>query len=162
MESYFKSIVYGGTDGIITIFNIISGINGAQLNANTAVIICLSVIISDAISMGFSDYSSTRTDKILGYTKNNEIKSGLITFLSFIIFGLLPLTIFIFLIYINKKNAFIYSLISVIISLFILGVLKSKFNKEHYLVSGLRTSFYGLLASIISYLTGKHLSKIFK
>ena len=30
-DKYLGSVVYGGVDGIITIFNIISGVEGAQL-----------------------------------------------------------------------------------------------------------------------------------
>ena len=29
-DKYLRSIIYGGVDGIITIFNIISGVTGAQ------------------------------------------------------------------------------------------------------------------------------------
>lgn len=162
METYYKSIIYGGTDGIITMFNIISGIRGANLDIRYSIIISLSVLISDAVSMGFSDYSSTKIDKKLGYTKNNEIKSGMITFLSFIIFGIIPLSLFFIFYFKTKENAFIYSAIIVFISLFILGITKSKFTGDNYLKSGLSTSTYGLIASMTSYFIANKLSKIIK
>jgi len=161
MDSYFKSVVYGGTDGIITIFNIISGITGAKLNMRVAIILSLSVLISDAVSMAFSDYSSTRVDRKLGYTQNDEVKSGVITFVSFILFGLIPLSLFLLMSYYNPKNAFIFSLIAVMVSLFILGAIKSKYNKENMTYSGLWTASYGFIASMISFLIGNYMSKIF-
>ena len=162
METYYKSIIYGGTDGIITMFNIISGIRGANLNITYSIIISLSVLISDAVSMRFSDYSSTKIDKKLGYTNNNEIKSGIITFLSFIFFGMIPLSLFLGLYIQTNQNAFVYSAIIVFISLFILGVFKSKLTGDNYLKSGLSTSTYGLTASMTSYFIANKLSKVIK
>ena len=85
----------------------------------------------------------------MGYTQNDEVKSGLITFTSFILFGLIPLSLFLLMSYYDPKNAFIYSLIAVMVSLFILGAIKSKYNKENMTYSGLWTASYGFGIFII-------------
>ena len=62
LNIYTRSIVYGGVDGIITMFNIISGVTGAKLNPKIIIILGLATLCADAISMGFSDYLSTRAN----------------------------------------------------------------------------------------------------
>ena len=70
-----RSIIYGGIDGIITMFNIISGITGANLNSKYIFILGFAVLVSDGISMGISDYLSLKADIKLkkNYEKNNLV-----------------------------------------------------------------------------------------
>ena len=91
-----RSMIYGGTDGIISIFNLISGIEGAKLNYKYIFILGLAVLIGDGISMGIGDYLSLNADidykkqnkKMIENMKNvNPIKNSKITFFSFIFFG---------------------------------------------------------------------------
>jgi len=57
---YIKSIVYGGLDGIITTFAIVSGVAGAKLPLGIVVIMGFSNLLADAISMGMGDYLSSK------------------------------------------------------------------------------------------------------
>ena len=91
-----RTLLMGGTDGIITMFNIISGIEGAKLNYIYIFIIGLATLMGDAISMGVGEYISVKAD--LNYKKKNNIpyikeivpvKNGMYMFSSFILFGLL-------------------------------------------------------------------------
>jgi vacuolar iron transporter family protein len=155
-DKYLRSIIYGGVDGIITIFNIISGVTGAQLDTKIIIILGISSLFSDAVSMGMSDYLSLKANKKLDKDLDmDENTSSMITFISFIIFGLIPLLTFIILLKMNQKNIFIKSLFATMVSLFILGSYQSKITKENYIKLGLTTSFHGLLASIVSYNIGK-------
>ena len=61
-QELIKSFIYGGTDGIITIFNIISGIEGANLDKLYVIILGFGTLIADAVSMGVSSYLSSTTD----------------------------------------------------------------------------------------------------
>ena len=60
-------------------FNIISGITGANLNYKYIFIIGFAVLISDGLSMGISDYLSLHADMKLkqNYKKNNLIDEGI-------------------------------------------------------------------------------------
>ena len=58
-----KSIVYGGIDGVITTFCIIASGYGAEINFNIIIIIGLSNIIADGLSMGFGDFISSKLEK---------------------------------------------------------------------------------------------------
>ena len=160
---YLKSIIYGGTDGIVTLFNIISGVEGAKLNHSIIFIIGIGTLIADAVSMGFSDFISSEANNQYKEHYNidnknpNPKKSGLVTFLSFLIFGSIPLiTYIIFSKY--SKYKYINTLLSTIVALFILGSIQSIFTKQLWYKSGLNVSLYGLLASIISYSFGKLMS----
>ena len=156
IDNYLRSVIYGGVDGIITIFNIISGVTGAKLDTKIIIILGVSSLFSDAVSMGMSDYLSIKANKKMDKDKDmNENTSSLITFISFIVFGLIPLLTFIFLLRMNQKNIFIKSLLATMISLFILGSYQSKFTNEDSIKLGLTTAGHGLVASLVSYNIGK-------
>ena len=58
-----RSIVYGGLDGIITTFAIVSGVAGAQLNAGIVLILGFANLIADGISLAVGDYLSTKAEQ---------------------------------------------------------------------------------------------------
>jgi len=151
-----RSIVYGGLDGIITMFNIVAGSTGAKLNNKIVIILGLSTLVADAVSMGVSDYMSTKASK----NKENPKINATNTFISFILFGAIPLYTFILLN--GKDNIFIKSSISAMIAMFVLGSVKSKYTKQKWYMSGIITIFYGMLASLISFNIGKYVSTIIK
>jgi VIT1/CCC1 family predicted Fe2+/Mn2+ transporter len=59
---YIKSVVYGGLDGIITTFAVVSGVAGASLSAGIVLILGFANLIADGISMAIGDYLSTRAE----------------------------------------------------------------------------------------------------
>ena len=153
-----RSIIFGGIDGIITMFNIISGITGAKLNYKYIFIIGLAVLISDGMSMGISDYLSLNADIKLkqNYKKNNlvneikPVKNGLITFFSFIVFGFIP--IFLYFIFNNSKsNKYFKLIICITISLFLLGSVQSRYTDEPWYLTGTKLSVFGIITATISY-----------
>ena len=68
--SNIKEIVYGGTDGIITTFAVVSGFSGANLGSQaldltliTVLIFGLANLIADGASMGLGSFLSLRSEK---------------------------------------------------------------------------------------------------
>ena len=63
---FMKSIIFGGMDGIITLFAIVASINGGgtELNLPTTIVLILgfSKLIGDAISMGIGDFLSEKAE----------------------------------------------------------------------------------------------------
>ena len=59
---YIKSIVYGGIDGIITTFAVVTGAAGAGLPAGVIIILGFANLIADGISMAVGDYLSTKSE----------------------------------------------------------------------------------------------------
>ena len=58
-----KCFVYGGLDGIITTFAIISSCYGAGLNIKALLILGLSNVLADALSMGFGEFVSADLER---------------------------------------------------------------------------------------------------
>lgn len=159
---YLKSFVYGGIDGIITLFNVISSVEGAKLDHKYIIIIAFSVLIADALSMGIADYLSTNAENKYKNTNINPIKSGLVTLGSFILFGLIPLIIFFLMNKINKKNRYQNTLFSMMIAFFIMGTIQSKYTKETWYIEGGKTVFYGTGTSLIAYKISQTIEKLIK
>ncbi|MBC8160655.1 MAG: VIT1/CCC1 transporter family protein [Roseiflexaceae bacterium] len=60
---YIGSVVYGGLDGIITTFAVVSGVAGAQLGASVILILGIANLLADGFSMGTGDYLSTKSER---------------------------------------------------------------------------------------------------
>ena len=59
---FVKSAVYGGLDGILTIFAIASGALGSDISNTAVLILGASSLIADSISMGIGDYMGTKSE----------------------------------------------------------------------------------------------------
>lgn len=60
---YVKSMVYGGLDGIITTFAVVSGVAGASLAIRIVIILGFSNLLADGFSMAVGDYLSSKSEK---------------------------------------------------------------------------------------------------
>jgi DNA damage-binding protein 1 len=63
INDYSKSIVFGGTDGVITSFSVISATIGAGYTYQTVFVIGFSVIISGSIALGINEFLSSKAHK---------------------------------------------------------------------------------------------------
>ncbi len=71
---YIKSIIYGGLDGIITTFSIISAAVGASLDIKYIISLGVANLVSDGLSMGLGDFiSETFENKYILSERNKEI-----------------------------------------------------------------------------------------
>ena len=72
-ESYFKEVIYGGIDGIITTFAVVAGFSGAALSHDTTTELSFLVVLlfglanlfADGVSMGLGNFLSVRSDQDL-------------------------------------------------------------------------------------------------
>jgi VIT1/CCC1 family predicted Fe2+/Mn2+ transporter len=60
--SYLRDWVYGGIDGVVTTFAVVSGVQGAELAASSAIILGFANLIADGFSMAASNYLGTQTE----------------------------------------------------------------------------------------------------
>ena len=73
LTDYFKEIIYGGIDGIVTTFAVVAGFTGAALSSDTTVTMSFLVVLlfglanlfADAASMGLGNFLSVRSEKDL-------------------------------------------------------------------------------------------------
>ncbi|WP_041556608.1 VIT1/CCC1 transporter family protein [Carnobacterium sp. 17-4] len=90
------------------------------------------------------------------------LKNALATFLSFSLFGVVPLLTYVFSLGlpILVQNSFLIASILTGITLFILGAVKSKINHSNWLKSGIEMLVVGGLAAIVAYVVGVVLGNI--
>jgi VIT1/CCC1 family predicted Fe2+/Mn2+ transporter len=61
-HSYLRDWVYGGIDGAVTTFAIVSAVAGAQLSAKVVLVLGIANLLADGFSMAASNYLGTRTE----------------------------------------------------------------------------------------------------
>lgn len=146
MDHYLSSFIYGGLDGIITTIALISGSIGSNQSLSTVLILTITSLLSDGLSMGYGSYES-HLDKY-------GIQVSIITFLSFVILGLIPL-----IVYTYSKNKKRDVLVSLVILLYIIGYIKAKYKKiDNKHLYAFKTTTLGTTVSIISYITAHYIS----
>jgi vacuolar iron transporter family protein len=72
-QTYFKEVVYGGIDGIITTFAVVAGFSGAALSSDMTTQLSFMVMLlfglanlfADGVSMGLGNFLSVKSDKDL-------------------------------------------------------------------------------------------------
>lgn len=73
LTHYFKEVIYGGIDGIVTTFAVVAGFSGAALSGDTTVQLSFLVVLlfglanlfADAASMGLGNFLSVRSERDL-------------------------------------------------------------------------------------------------
>jgi len=224
-----KSVVLGGLDGIITTFAIVCAVMGSnELGSKVVILMGISNLIADAISMGLGDYLSEKAEMDYvakeqkreawemknylqgeidemadiyvskGFKKDDALdilnkmvqneqfflehmmvqeigvmpvdpeanpgKKGAVTFLSFIMFGSVPLIVYCSLYNtLSQGNTFAISCVSVGMTMFGLGCLKAKIlecdTRETVKSGGMMVANGGLACSA-SYFLGWMLEKM--
>lgn len=60
---YIGNVVYGGLDGIVTTFAVVSGVTGAELSAGIVLILGLANLLADGFSMATGAYLSAKSER---------------------------------------------------------------------------------------------------
>ena len=226
---YFKEVIYGGIDGIVTTFAVVAGFAGAALSSDSATQLSFFIVLlfglanlfADAASMGLGNFLSVRSEKDLykvargkelellrqnpehetsetirimqekGFGENdaqtlaniyksneeywldfmmqheqemsdprgeNEIFTGLATFISFMIFGAIPLLPFMLSDSGDAATTFIYSSIGTFAALVTLGLLKWRVIGANFVASLFEVVAVGGTAAVLAYLVGTFFS----
>lgn len=61
--SYLRDWVYGGIDGAVTTFAVVTGVRGADLASRIILILGIANLLADGFSMAASNYLGTRTEQ---------------------------------------------------------------------------------------------------
>src|SRR3990167_7219174 len=62
-QSYLRDWIYGGIDGTVTTFAVISGVVGGKLSSLVIIILGFANLIADGFSMAASNYLGTKSEK---------------------------------------------------------------------------------------------------
>ena len=95
----------------------------------------------------------------LGLIKDDKkpINSSASTFIGFNTIGVIPLIPFVVFLIFDfdiTSNAFFYSILSVIVAFFLVGMIKGKIVKKSMIQSGISTIIIGSVAAAVAYLVG--------
>jgi len=211
-QSYLRDMIYGGIDGAVTTFAVVSGVVGGQLATIVILILGFANLVADGFSMAVSNYLGTKSEldlykryhsieekhialvpegekeEIRQIFKNkgltgealqlvvdvitsnkplwiktmlqeeyglpttyrSPLKAGIITFLSFIIFGLIPLLPY----SAHLASPFIWAGFSTGITFFLIGSIKSHWSLKSWWRSGIETLIIGTITAMIAYFIG--------
>lgn len=168
IKKYLPEFVYGSVDGVVTTVAIITGAVGAGLASPVIFILGMANVLADAWSMGSSEYLSSISECHLdpkecsGEGVKTPLKKGLVTFVSFVLIGLLPIIPFLFSILIPSFVGFDIwvSMIAALGAFILIGYIGARVAKTSRLHNIVRTVIVGSIAALISFLVGYLLRNI--
>lgn len=160
-----KAAVLGANDGIITTFAVVAGVVGAGLAVKTILILGIANMFADGLSMSLSDFLGERSAARI---ENGKLPVGvwhtsIMTFIAFISAGSLPLLPYAIELFAQIDlgvSQFQLSIISTLCALFLVGSLRSIFDKSNWLRSGIEMLGVGSIAAGVAYLLGAVIEKL--
>lgn len=170
VEQNLREFVYGGMDGAVTTFAIVTGAAGANFSSQVILILGLANVFADGFSMAVGAYLSEKADQQLeakqsGVQKEIEspLSASIATFVSFILIGFVPLSVyivdFVFSLGLGDR-ALVYSIFLTLSAFAGVGYLRAVVTKINKTRSVLETLGLGVAAAVIAYSLGTVLEKI--
>ena len=169
-KKYLPEFVYGGIDGTVTTFAVVSGTMGAGLDPKIVLILGFANLFADGFSMAVSNYLSAQSAHDLGhhgiFARLRNIKkplhTALVTFSSFAVVGVIPLISFV----VAPFNAFVdahkftLSIILTAIAFVAVGWIRGAVVENGRIKTALTTLAVGGAAAVIAYAVGYLLQSI--
>ncbi len=158
-RKYLPEFVYGGIDGAVTTFAVVSGVVGASLSPSIALILGFANLFGDGFSMAMSNYLSNISEEELKKKQDHTAKKkALATFFSFVVIGFIPLFSFVLAFLVKSafllKNQFVLSLIFTASAFLFVGWLKGDIVGKNKAKSAFETLLIGGIAAFVAYITG--------
>jgi vacuolar iron transporter family protein len=172
IENNLREFVYGGMDGAVTTFAVVTGAAGANLSARVILILGFANVLADGFSMAVGSYLSEKSEQDLSVHKGNSKKedhdspvgASFATFISFVLVGFIPLSIytadFIFTLHMPVNDMLVYSIFLTLAAFALIGLLRARITKIPKSTAVLESLGLGLAAAIISFAVGNLLEKI--
>jgi len=162
-------------DGILTTFALLAAAEGSQQSSSSlTLVIGLSTVLADALSMAAGEYLSAKAELELagsetGIDEAPPLEKGFAMFVAFTLFGCMPLAAYIVSALIahstgvaaDRTSSFLLSTFISAMSLFGLGAIKSRFGAGDWLQSGAEVMGIGGVAATVAYVTAGVIDKYF-
>ncbi len=168
-ESYLGEFVYGAIDGAVTTFAVVAGAAGASLSPEIVLILGFANLFADGFSMATSNYLSTKAKlEVIAKKKGHDhpevlpTKTAIVTFISFVSVGLIPLLSYVLAIFVSsmKSYEFAISIILTGIAFAAIGGFKARVVNKSWVKASLETLVLGSAAAAIAYFVGVFLKTI--
>lgn len=178
--SLIKPLVFGGIDGLTTTLALVWGSTAAGehvVSSAAVVVLGLANLLATGMSMGIGDYAGTlaehdekarQSEKARGdqsplmpsvaLRKDVQlaaIRSGLTMFLSFIVFGGIPLLAYIPSATADQGTRRTISTVLCILSFFGLGTVRARLTEGSIIKASLQMVFMGTGAALVSFMSAK-------
>jgi VIT1/CCC1 family predicted Fe2+/Mn2+ transporter len=152
-------IIYGANDGIITTFAVVSGVVGGNLPSEVVLILGFANLLADGVSMGASNFLSKRSHgETMHYvTRREAARHGIVTFISFVLIGAIPLFAFILA---PEESRFLAATVVTLSTLFTVGAIRSTVTRVSWWRSGMEMLVVGAAAAAIAYAIGAMIASI--
>ncbi|PIN93742.1 hypothetical protein COU54_01785 [Candidatus Pacearchaeota archaeon CG10_big_fil_rev_8_21_14_0_10_31_24] len=165
-RKYLPQFVYGSIDGTITTFAVVAGAIGASFSSTIILILGFANLFADGFSMAISSYLSSKSDndlhlnhkppKIDSQKSYSPSKKAIVTFISFLAIGIIPLLSFLLALVLPQivNIQFQLSFILTAVALIIIGYIKGIVVNNHPIKSSLETLGIGSVAALLAFLAG--------
>lgn len=168
-EDYLSEFVYGGIDGAVTTFAVVAGATGARFDLKIILVLGFANLIADGFSMSVGSYLSKKSEIELMQKRGESTEdqpspviNSLTTYLSFFLFGLVPLMAYVvqFVLNLSSANIFLVSILSTATAFSAIGLLKSHVAKTPVVRAVSETVSLGLIAAILAFVLGDLLERL--
>lgn len=156
-EDYFRSIMFGLQDGLVSTAGVVAGISIGVSNPAIIILAGFVAVSVESSSMAAGQYSSEKAVHQLdksGRHKDRLIIGALLMFFSYLLAGLIPISPFLIFL---PEIARIISISVTLAGLFAIGYFKGKIVKYKALRSAVETFVIGGLATAIGMTVGNFL-----
>lgn len=158
-KKYLPEFVYGGMDGTITTFAVVSGVIGASLSSSIVLILGFANLFADGFSMAVSNFLSMKSDNEMSKKiQKSEYKTAIATFIAFLLMGFIPLLSFVVASITGNstiiENQFSYAFVLTGVALIIIGCQKGKITGKSKLKSAAQTFLIGGTAALLAFIMG--------
>lgn len=164
-RKYLPEFVYGGMDGAITTFAVVSGVIGASLSSIVIIVLGFTNIFADGFSTAIAHYFSIKSkNELMKQQEKHPAKGAVAKFFSFFIIGLIPLLSFVLAFLTNNssliENQFLYSIILTGIALMIVGWFRGEVTGKHKIKTLIQTLAIGGVAALLAFVVGRLISTL--
>lgn len=163
--SFLRDAVFASTDGIVTTFAVVSGAWGAGLDNKIVLILGFANLFADGFSMASGIFLGARSEVELEkkmanthWKQDAPFLQGIITFLSFVASGFIPLVPYLY----NYPSPIKTSISLVIGVLIVVGILKAMVVRKHIIRGIAEMLTVGGLAALVAYFVGDFIEKILR
>lgn len=172
IENNLREFVYGGMDGAVTTFAVVTGAAGANLSVNVILILGFANVLADGFSMAVGSYLSEKSEQDLSVHKGESshedhespLQASVATFLSFVLVGFIPLSVYtldyIFKFGLSTNDALVYSVILTLVAFGLIGLLRARITKIPRSKAVMESLGLGLAAAVISFVVGNLLERV--
>lgn len=147
--TYLRPALLGAVDGLITTFVIIAAGVAGSVSRRSIIVIALSSLIADALSMGVSEGISSRSADT---SRTTAFMNGLVCFSCFVILGSIPIGVYAFT---PSDASESVSIVTFFVMLVVIGCARAYVTRESYKYAVLEVTGLGVAAGGVAYAIAK-------